>query len=350
MSWRLPQVALAPGGVGLPSVALATPSVGDTRTPNALPPPTLHPRIPAEYLSPLGQSGALESGALESGALARGTLAPHVANSSASSQVPPEQVPKSPRRSLNALRDATLAAGADGAVVQRDAGPQKAGARTTSQIISELNRRYAEGGPSQSEFEKLGVIVHAFDNSEEWTTSKPWRPCVKYCATSTPVTFFRATMVSKSRPATLNPEADRGGIIYDMKGIKPAVVCGYSADSGTAYAEEGGCFNREECSGDRFWNCAFMPWALDKLLEFQTEWSYNEIILGHGFEFEKRLDAIDAFYYPREILKEDFDRLKAVDLTVKAWSKGSGREIPFIMFDVYNVDKPFSQERPTVLY
>ena len=191
MSWRLPQVALAPGGVGLPSVALATPSVGDTRTPNARPPPTSHPRISAEYLSPLGQSGALESGALESGALARGTLAPHVANSSASSQAPPEQVPKSPRRSLNALRDATLAAGADGAVVQRDAGPQKAGARTTSQIISELNRRYAEGGPSQSEFEKLGVIVHAFDNSEEWTTSKPWRPCVNYCPTSTPITFFR---------------------------------------------------------------------------------------------------------------------------------------------------------------
>ena len=321
MSWRLPQVALAPGGVGLPSVALATPSVGDTRTPNALPPPTSHPRIPAEYLSPLGQSGALESGALESGALARGTLAPHVANSSASSQAPPEQVPKAPRRSLNALRDATLAAGADGAVVQRDAGPQKAGARTTSQIISELNRRYAEGGPSQSEFEKLGVIVHAFDNSEEWTTSKPWRPCVKYCATSTPVTFFRATMVSKSRPATLNPEADRGGIIYDMKGIKPAVVCGYSADSGTALEEDGGCFKREQCSGGRFRNCTFMPWNLDKLAEFQAEASHNEIILGHGFEFEKRYDAIDAFYYPREILVEDYDTLKNVHWALQMWSK-----------------------------
>ena len=93
-----------------------------------------------------------------------------------------------------------------------------------------------------------------------------------------------------------------------------------------------------------------MPWALGKLLEFQTEVSYNEIILGHGFEFEKRLDAIDAFYYPREILKDDFDRLTAVDLAVKAWSKVSGREIPFIMFDFYNVDKPFSQERPTVFY
>ena len=422
MSWRLPQVALGPSGVGLSSAAVAsTPSVGDTRTPNALPPPTLHPRIPAEYLSPLGQSGAfasgtlasgalengalasgtlasgalesgtlasgaLERGALASGALASGTLAPRVANSSASSQGQPEQVPKSPRRSLDVYLDlfkthsSAIAVqkpkvSAAGAVVQReagpqkagqrdagpqkavavvprDAGPQKAGARTTSQIISELNHRYAEGGPSQSEFEKLGVIVHAFDGSEEWASSQPWYPCVNNCPTltSTRVDFFSACMVSKSRPTTFNPEADKGGIIYNMKGIKPAVVCGYSADSGTAYAEEGGCFNREECSGDRFWNCAFMPWALDKLLEFQTEWSYNEIILGHGFEFEKRLDAIDAFYYPREILKDDFDRLKAVDLTVKAWSKGSGREIPFIMFDVYNVDKPFSQERPTVLY
>ena len=165
------------------------------------------------------------------------------------------------------------------------------------------------------------MIVHAFDNSEEWTTSKPWRPCVKYCATSTPVTFFRATMVSKSRPATLNPEADRGGIIYDMKGIKPAVVCGYSADSGTALEEDGGCFKREQCSGGRFRNCTFMPWNLDKLAEFQAEASHNEIILGHGFEFEKRYDAIDAFYYPREILVEDYDTLKNVHWTLQMWSK-----------------------------
>ena len=48
------------------------------------------------------------------------------------------------------------------------------------------------------------------------------------------------------------------------------------------------------------------------------------------------------------MLKEDFDRLKTVDLAVKAWSKGSGREIPFIMFDFYNVDKPFSQDKPSV--
>ena len=27
--------------------------------------------------------------------------------------------------------------------------------------------------------------------------------------------------------------------------------------------------------------------------------------------------------------------------------KGTGREIPFIMFDFYNVDKPFSQDEPT---
>ena len=316
MSWRLPQVALGPSGVGLSSAAVAsTPSVGDTRTPNALPPPTLHPRIPAEYLSPLGQSGALASGtlasgalesgtlasgalasgtlasgalasgALESGALASGALAPRVANSSASSQGQPEQVPKSPRRSLNAFLDVfkkrssaiavpkpkVSAAGAvvqreagpqnipvpkpkvsaAGAVVQReagpqkagqrdagpqkavavvqhDAGPQKAGARTRSQIISELNHRYAEGGPSQSEFEKLGVIVHAFDGSEEWASNQPWHPCVNNCPTltSAPVNFFSACMVSKSRPATFNPEADKGGIIYNSQGIKPAVVCG----------------------------------------------------------------------------------------------------------------------------
>ena len=146
-----------------------------------------------------------------------------------------------------------------------------------------------------------------------------------------------------------------------------------------------------------------MPWDLDKLAEFQTEASYNEIILGHGFEvilshdplfsfvtphssyispffyflfeFEKRYDAIDAFYYPREILVEDFDTLKNVHWALQTWSKaslshpflphvtsqhpyisptsflceckGTGREIPFIMFDFYNVDKPFSQDEPT---
>ena len=30
-----------------------------------------------------------------------------------------------------------------------------------------------------------------------------------------------------------------------MKGIKPAVVCGYSADSGSAFEEDGGYFKRE---------------------------------------------------------------------------------------------------------
>jgi len=92
-----------------------------------------------------------------------------------------------------------------------------------------------------------------------------------------------------------------------------------------------------------------MPWDLDKLAEFQTEASYNEIILGHGFEvilshdplfsfvtphssyispffyflfeFEKRYDAIDAFYYPREILVEDYDTLKNVHWTLQMWSK-----------------------------
>ena len=147
-----------------------------------------------------------------------------------------------------------------------------------------------------------------------------------------------------------------------------------------------------------------MPWDLDKLAEFQTEASYNEIILGHGFEviflprptflichtpfflhltvllfffeFEKRYDAIDAFYYPREILVEDFDTLKNVHWALQTWSKaslshpffsyvtsqnpyispisflceckGTGREIPFVMFDFYNVDKPFSQDKPSV--
>ena len=91
-----------------------------------------------------------------------------------------------------------------------------------------------------------------------------------------------------------------------------------------------------------------MPWDLDKLAEFQTEASHNEIILGHGFNFEKRYDAIDAFYYPREILVEDFDRLKNVHWALQTWSKGTGHEIPLIMFDFYNVDKPFSQDKPIV--
>jgi|MDSY01.1.fsa_nt_gb hypothetical protein len=37
----------------------------------------------------------------------------------------------------------------------------------------------------------LYLTAIIFDNSEEWTTSKPWRPCVNYCPTSTPITFFR---------------------------------------------------------------------------------------------------------------------------------------------------------------
>ena len=39
------------------------------------------------------------------------------------------------------------------------------------------------------------------------------------------------------------------------------------------------------------------------------------------FEFEKRYDAIDAFYYPREILVEDFDTFKNVHWALQTWAR-----------------------------
>ena len=41
-----------------------------------------------------------------------------------------------------------------------------------------------------------------------------------------------------------------------------------------------------------------MPWDLDKLAEFQTEASYNEIILGHGFEVILSHDPLFSFVTP----------------------------------------------------
>lgn len=101
-------------------------------------------------------------------------------------------------------------------------------------IIQGINARYSRGKPSRT-IENAGVLVHIFDDTEDWRNGRPWDLCVRGC--DPVIDHFSASVINAKRPAVY--AGPRGGGL--VLSADADFLCIYDHDYGTGSRANGGC-------------------------------------------------------------------------------------------------------------
>ena len=171
-------------------------------------------------------------------------------------------------------------------------------------MVSDLNRRFSEGAPSNS-LEEAGVLVHMFDNTENWSAGRGFEPCTDLtsCKNGQLEDHWSCSVINKAHPTLFTGGAaagrSNGGIILNPRVTE--LLCAYGADVGSHEKPLGGCQDRgASCLRSYSWDCAWPPTKLKGMMKAQTG-AYNEVIVASQFLWEHMPDAIDAFMYVGEM-------------------------------------------------
>ena len=142
-----------------------------------------------------------------------------------------------------------------------------------------ISRRYSEGHPSMS-IREAGVLVHLFDNFEDWHGGQPWRMCNTGC--TVPVDHFSCSIITRMRPKIYEGDGIVGGMVLAPD---TEILCAFDHVIGTGSQINGGC--------PKVWQ----PEQLFEVLQAgETQNWINQVIVG-DFDLERNLPhAIDAFF------------------------------------------------------
>ena len=135
-----------------------------------------------------------------------------------------------------------------------------------------------------------GVLVHVFDQLEDWGHSRGFAPCHSgWCADS--FQFESCTIVNSLLPHLFGRGA---GVV-----LSPAtrVSCAFPADGGTQGKSLSQVCGRPACSRKRWWGCAFPAHQLADMMRAQLAHNpagYNEVVVS-VIEWDEHLpDVIEA--------------------------------------------------------
>ena len=201
-----------------------------------------------------------------------------------------------------------------------------------SSIVTAINTRWINGHPSNS-LADVGVLLHQFDNLEDWAAGRGWAPCHHgWCANQ--VDHLSCSIVNANLRATFNRNS---GVI-----LAPSVArikCAYSADGGTQ-GKPGGC-SESRCSvTSTDPTCSWPPEQLAECLQIQTRdrpGAYNEIIMSADFWDAHLPEIIEA------ILLGDSDSEMAYGAHSAYNAEHPDAPIPLVRYNGNNYLQPFEQ-------
>ena len=150
-------------------------------------------------------------------------------------------------------------------------------------VVAEINHRYERGKPS-THLAEAGVLIHMFDQAEDWHGGQPWDMCNTDCGKS--VDHFSCSIISARKPAVYGGDgASAGGLLL---AADTEILCAWDHDIGSGNQANGGCPK---------------SWSSDQLLDVlkacdsdECYW-YNEVVVGHLYWERSLPDAIDAFVF-----------------------------------------------------
>ena len=146
--------------------------------------------------------------------------------------------------------------------------------------VDAINERFRLGRPSNS-LDEAGVLIHQFDNLEDWSNGRGYGPCNSgWCAGRYDHVSF--SLINAARPKLFN---ERAGV---MLSPRTPIACSFNADGGTQSSSI-----TAACSIDR----AYPPDQLKQMLESQGEGSYNEIVVSSAAWAQGLPDILEAVIF-----------------------------------------------------
>ena len=143
-------------------------------------------------------------------------------------------------------------------------------------VVDEINARWQRGEPS-NRLAYAGVLMHLFDNLEDWEHGRPWSLCeearcqrprspsdsgAKY------VDHLTCSVINQKAPAVF-PGGSAEGLVLSTEAH---VLCAYAKDVGSGLAVHGGCDTAPRYEGD--WKA---PHTLEYAMRAQPPGIYNEV-------------------------------------------------------------------------
>jgi hypothetical protein len=159
--------------------------------------------------------------------------------------------------------------------------------------VRELNRRFSSGRSSNS-LAEAGVLVHMFDNLEDWSAGRGFAPCDSgWCKGLEVADHWACSLINSKLTGLFSSNA---GIVLASH---TRIECSYAHDAGSMSWPMGGC------SGGHFANCAqggayggcFWPAShLGSMME-QSGHTYNEVIVSSAYIAAQLPGIIEAVFY-----------------------------------------------------
>lgn len=195
--------------------------------------------------------------------------------------------------------------------------------------MSEINARFRSTRPTFNKLMTSGVVLHHFDETEDFESQRMWLPCAETSASCNIVRDRISTsMVYSGLPRTLPGLRDwpagsmrlfaksKGGIIVAPSVVKQSLLCGYAMDAGSRERQcepvgvsascVPGCIATEhpswcDPSASDQWcgGAAWRPQDLSSMLAQQKSYNYNELVLDAAAWVEAMPRTVTAFFAPK---------------------------------------------------
>ena len=153
--------------------------------------------------------------------------------------------------------------------------------RSVQQIHQDLNDRWRNGGESNS-LAEVGVLIHMFDNLEDWASGRGYAPCSSgWCAGR--ANHMSCSIINARLQKVFN--GGSGGVI--LSPLVAKIDCAYGGDGGTQNAAGNGCIDYL-CTEENWFHmgCAWPPERIGGMITVMQEhksYDYNEVIVSSKY-------------------------------------------------------------------
>ena len=159
-------------------------------------------------------------------------------------------------------------------------------------VAREVAARYERGRPSDKVAE-AGVLVHVFDEYEDWKDGRPWQLCYHNCYHNQAPDHFSASFTwaapGNNHPWGWDKMRGRGRLGFILS-PQTEILCAYEGDGATGLQTNGGC---GACSAD---GCESPhPGRAHYRLSEALRGHGNEIVIGELYWRTHLPAAIEAF-------------------------------------------------------
>jgi hypothetical protein len=158
-------------------------------------------------------------------------------------------------------------------------------------VVIALNARYRAGHASNV-LAEAGVLVHVFDQLEDWGNDRGYRPCRSgWC--NGHFDHESCSVINTHLPAIFH--SSDGGVVLASS---VPIACSFPFDGGTQGKTIEQLCNRTQCSPAKHWDCSFGPNQLGDMLRAHQSrggGGYNEVVVSSR-TWEERLPwSVEAF-------------------------------------------------------